>query len=346
MLRSLPALPEQSRFSVPLHTLLDDGNVVVDRTIGTFIAEHRVRSGPVRHARADHLPQHLQRLRRAAGSGADQTSGDRRQFAAPRSRADRNLSRRDAAHFVFDGPVPFGLTQHKSHHWAIYGRTGHGKTQLLQTLILEHLQEPEPQALIVIDSQGREGMLKKIEQLDIFARDPDRLLVIDAEADPSPALNMFDVPKLDEAAEIEIIDLYTYIFSAIDADLTVAPVDRVLLHRAPHAGASRRHHLDLARVDGGKGQGAASRASSGRRSRRSIRSRRVISPIASLRRRPTRPRSSWRSGSTASCASRRSAACSPRRTTSSICSRRCRTRRSSSSTPPGLARPRRCSAAT
>ncbi len=121
---------------------------------------------------------------------------------------------------IFDIAVPFDLTAYKRHHWSIYGRTGHGKTQLLQSLILAHLNEPEPQAVIVIDSQGKEGMLRKIEQLLLFEADPDRLLVVDAEADPSPALNMFDVPQLDESAEIDVIDLYGYIFSAIDADLT------------------------------------------------------------------------------------------------------------------------------
>lgn len=116
---------------------------------------------------------------------------------------------------VFDAPVPFPITAYKKHHWAIYARTGHGKTQLLQTLILSHLKEPDSPAMIVIDSQGQ--MLKNIENLEMLA-ETDRLLIVDPRA--APAINMFDLPKLDEDAEIEVLSLYNYIFSAIDADLT------------------------------------------------------------------------------------------------------------------------------
>ena len=220
ILSALPALPEASRFRVPLHAFLADPNDVVNRTIGTFLAEHRIEAGLFATL------SEIMYTNVCVVSGVEPNSEPTRPLLTAdksplrdRELIDAYLSETPLVQLL-TCPVPFGLTQHKAHHWAIYGRTGHGKTQLLQTLILDHLCEPEPQAMIVIDSQGKEGMLKKIERLDIFARDPDRLLVIDAQADPSPALNMFDVPKLDEAAEIEIIDLYNYIFSAIDADLT------------------------------------------------------------------------------------------------------------------------------
>lgn len=118
---------------------------------------------------------------------------------------------------LLDIPLPFPLTAFLKHHWAIVARTGHGKTQLLQTLIVEHLKEPDPPAIIVIDSQGQ--MLQKLERLACFTTTlKDRLVVVDPQA--SPALNMFDVPRLSEEAEIEVIALYNYIFSAIDAELT------------------------------------------------------------------------------------------------------------------------------
>lgn len=220
ILRPLSALAEQSRFSVPLHAMLGDLNETVDKTIGTIISEHRIDAGL------------FSQLAETIYSNICAVSGVRpdQEISKPLLTADVSpLRDRDLLDVYLDNTpllpflttaVPFALTRHKAHHWAVYGRTGHGKTQLLQALILEHLQEEEPQALIVIDSQGREGMLRKFEELEIFARDPDRLLVIDAEATPAPALNMFDVPRLDEAAEIEVVDLYTYIFSAIDADLT------------------------------------------------------------------------------------------------------------------------------
>ena len=49
----------------------------------------------------------------------------------------------------------------------VVGGSGHGKTQLLQRLILDDLQREQPPALIIVDSQGE--MLRKIQQLDLFA---------------------------------------------------------------------------------------------------------------------------------------------------------------------------------
>ena len=90
---------------------------------------------------------------------------------------------------------------------------------------MHDLLDPDPPALVIVDSQG--DMLEKIQRLEIFARDPDRLIIIDPEFDP--ALNMFDMasdrhadysPIVREQVQAGIIELYTYIFGAIASELT------------------------------------------------------------------------------------------------------------------------------
>ena len=126
---------------------------------------------------------------------------------------------------ICDMNVPIDLSIHKKHHWAIYGRTGHGKTQLLQALVLDHLREPDPPPLIIIDTQSNlqrdAGFLANIERLAMFDdRLRDRLVVVDPRAADVPALNMFDVPNLSDEAEIEVVDLYSYVFRALAQELT------------------------------------------------------------------------------------------------------------------------------
>ena len=110
-------------------------------------------------------------------------------------------------------------------HWHLIGSSGWGKSQTLQHIIMHDLAEADPPALIVIDSQG--DMLAKMQQLQLFADNPDRLIIIDPEHNPS--LNMFDVATdrradysaiVREQVEAGIIELYTYIFGALASELT------------------------------------------------------------------------------------------------------------------------------
>jgi hypothetical protein len=132
---------------------------------------------------------------------------------------------------VFSTRIPFAVpVAARLEHWHLVGSSGSGKTQLLQTIILNDLSQPDPPALIVIDSQG--DMLRKIERLALFAPGgalSDRLVVIDPEDEYSPALNMFDMttPRLGgysklhrEQIEAGIIELYNYLFGALASDLT------------------------------------------------------------------------------------------------------------------------------
>lgn len=129
---------------------------------------------------------------------------------------------------LFGAPIPFSFTdEQRFEHMHIVGGSGHGKTQLLQHLILRDLMRPNPPALIVIDSQGE--MLRKIRELKLFAGDmADRLVIIDPEL-YSPALNMFDIANARtahysalhrEQIQAGIIELYNYIFASIAAEMT------------------------------------------------------------------------------------------------------------------------------
>jgi hypothetical protein len=88
--------------------------------------------------------------------------------------------------------IPFSIPERiRFEHTHIVAGTGHGKTQFLQSLILGDLQQPDPPALIIIDSQGE--MLEKIQKLSLFAQPPlsERIVIVNPEDERPPALNMF-----------------------------------------------------------------------------------------------------------------------------------------------------------
>ena len=127
---------------------------------------------------------------------------------------------------LFDINIPFGIPEHIRYHTAIIAKTRWGKSQLLQALILEEIEKPEPSSVIVLDSTG--AMTDLIQKLAIFNdKLKDRLLIIDPAH--SPALNMFDVsnPRLQtyseeirEDVESELVALFNYIFSSSKYDLS------------------------------------------------------------------------------------------------------------------------------
>lgn len=128
-------------------------------------------------------------------------------------------------------PLEFPLSA-RFEHTHIVGGSGHGKTQLLQQLILNDLDgvKSGQASIIVIDSQG--DMLKNILSLSAVGQMQDRLVLIDPVIDIQnpPALNLFDLglKRLDRYDEIEqeklingAIALYEYVFGALlGAELT------------------------------------------------------------------------------------------------------------------------------
>jgi hypothetical protein len=133
--------------------------------------------------------------------------------------------------YLFQADVSFAFTDaQRFEHMHVVGGSGHGKTQLLQHIILNDLQRDNPPALIVIDSQG--DMLRKIQRLNLFTQAPllDRLIIIDPEdIEFPPALNVFDISNARlsgyslahrEQIEAGVIELYNYVFGALAAELT------------------------------------------------------------------------------------------------------------------------------
>jgi len=121
-----------------------------------------------------------------------------------------------------DFPLPVDL---RMEHCHILAGTGHGKTQLLQKLILEDIEAGR--GCMIIDSQG--DMINKISMLKVF--DPlafdslsEKLIIIDPEDVEYPAsLNMFALSSGSESSSPlqkqmlinSTIDLYEYMFGAL-----------------------------------------------------------------------------------------------------------------------------------
>ena len=84
-------------------------------------------------------------------------------------------------------------TSSRFEHTHIVGGSGHGKTQLLQNLILTDLSlvAEGSASLIVIDSQG--DMFRKVSKLAAIGEISERVVLIDpTEIFSPPALNLFD----------------------------------------------------------------------------------------------------------------------------------------------------------
>jgi hypothetical protein len=133
------------------------------------------------------------------------------------------------AEFLEAQVFPFTISiARRLEHTAIIAGSGWGKTQLLQTLVAEDLQQADPPSIIIVDSTNR--MIERIQNLQLFnERLKDRILIIDPERMPAPALNMFDLstPRMKgysedmrERVQSDIIALFNYVFSSIQNPLT------------------------------------------------------------------------------------------------------------------------------
>jgi hypothetical protein len=122
--------------------------------------------------------------------------------------------------------LPITIPQHsRFEHMIVTGGTGHGKTQLLQTMILNDLIQEPPPSIVVVDSQGQ--MIEKIARLELMK---DRNLII---LDPrdNPTLNVFDInqqrlarygTEQQEQVHNHTIETFSYLFnSLLGAELTV-----------------------------------------------------------------------------------------------------------------------------
>jgi hypothetical protein len=108
--------------------------------------------------------------------------------------------------------VPIGVPESKrvEHHHIVAG-SGHGKSECIKNLFLGDLETDA--AIVVIDSQG--------DLINSMAtRVPTERLVLFDPATCPPALNIFANPPTGEQDMSSALELYEYIFSALDAGLT------------------------------------------------------------------------------------------------------------------------------
>ena len=132
---------------------------------------------------------------------------------------------------LFSAAVPFAIPmQSRFEHCHVVAGTGHGKTQLLQRMMLADFDDPARPAVVALDSQG--DMLRTLSHLARF--DPstdDRLVIVNpADYEWPLRLNLFDIPRdrlarmspgMREQTRAGIIELYDYIFGGLlGADLT------------------------------------------------------------------------------------------------------------------------------
>lgn len=96
------------------------------------------------------------------------------------------------------------------HHHIVAG-TGFGKSECIKNMVLDDLETGA--SIVVIDSQGDliNALATRIPE--------DRLILIDPETCP-PALNIFAGTMKGERDVATAIELYEYIFSALDAEMT------------------------------------------------------------------------------------------------------------------------------
>lgn len=240
----LEALPDAAfeevpaAFSVPLYALLDPADIVA-RLLVTFLHELVPETPDSVAALAFmgtryRLWQNLLAVSRLtpeqAESAPHRIVGPKDCGLAPPQMIEAYLGGTPLAAFVAI-PLPFALPRaQRFEHCHILGGTGHGKTQLLQTLMLADFDDPERPAVVAIDSQG--DMVRTLSRLARF--DPaldDRLIILDPADTAWPLrLNMFDINRaridaLDLGAREQvlagIVELYDYIFgSLLGAELT------------------------------------------------------------------------------------------------------------------------------
>jgi hypothetical protein len=128
-------------------------------------------------------------------------------------------------HELLNIPVPLRLRDEEFfQHMHVLGGSGAGKTQLIQTLILHHIQSDA--SLVIIDSQG--DLIDKVSRLREIQ---DRVILLTPkDIRHPPAINIFDINHsrlggyddlTREQVTAGVIDTFDYLFTGlIGADLT------------------------------------------------------------------------------------------------------------------------------
>jgi hypothetical protein len=233
-LERLPDLPDgEGAFTVPLIDLIDAPGDTVALIMGAFHEDYAVDCGLFDGLRE----RFVGNVCRISGVDPNDERATRRIITADRSELPpielvAEYLAGTAFKEFFVTPVPFHIPlETRYEHTHILAAQGHGKTQTLQHLITHDLTSPDPPSMVIIDSQGQ--MIEKIQQLDLFHPDhgplADRLIIIDPKDETPPALNVFDInqerlarygPQMREQVLNGVLELYSYLFGSIRADLT------------------------------------------------------------------------------------------------------------------------------
>jgi hypothetical protein len=271
-----PTLPGQSEgkqatLAVPIYALLPDPALSVEGALGVFlnVAPEQCAFPTLRKALEGNVLRvsgiDPQRPESSAKQLVTPTTGKNTE---PEALIDSYLCGTPLAEY-FRSKFSFSIpTSSRFEHTHIVGGSGHGKTQLLQNLILSDLAlvREGSGSLIVIDSQG--DMFRKVSKLRAIGELSDRVVLIDpTEIFSPPALNLFDfgLDRVDGYPPLEremlvngAISLYEYVFGALlGAELTGPARGHLPLPCAPFNGCPRRDHPYTYGLYARAGSGAA-----------------------------------------------------------------------------------------
>ncbi len=216
--RYIPPDVDPAPFTVPLIDVIPDVGKAIQDTVLPFF-RNDARAIHLFDQLRDTLEENLQNAKEVEPANFK---------GAPRAAVATYLAQTPLPE-LFDTNIPFDIPISRMlEHAVLVAGSGHGKTQTLGALISRFLQQDDPPALVVVDSTG--ALVKKIETLALFNdRLKDRIVIIDPEHEPTPALNMFDVSNarmrgysesMRASVETEIVQLFNYIFTSAQNDLT------------------------------------------------------------------------------------------------------------------------------
>jgi Type IV secretion-system coupling protein DNA-binding domain len=215
--------------STPLYDMVDDLPLILTKIMGTLCAPDLIEAGLFSYF-AGSIDR---RLCIASGIPWMERISSKRKVILPIDRPELPASElcslyTDETQFegFFQLPVPIPIpAEIRFEHTHIVGGTGHGKTQLLQYLIMDDLHRAldSDLSLVVIDPDGT--LIKTISQTDYFGEYllADRAIFIDpTDVDYPVGLNLFDVSHLEgadartrETIENNTIELFEYFFDAL-----------------------------------------------------------------------------------------------------------------------------------
>jgi Type IV secretion-system coupling protein DNA-binding domain len=215
--------------STPLHALIEDFPLVISRTCCTFLDADVSEAGLFYSFRDDME----RKLCAASGIPWKERFSSKRKVDLPSEKKGLPDAELIALYTedtllsnLFTLPIPIVVPDEvRFEHTHIVGGTGHGKTQLLQYLIMHDLHRAldTNMSLVVIDPDG--SLIRTISQTDYFGEYllADRAIFIDpSEVDRPVSLNLFDVSHLEgadartrETIENNTIELFEYFFDAL-----------------------------------------------------------------------------------------------------------------------------------